>query len=371
MKKALKKIGMMLPMLAVGFVCGGLVGAYAAHAETQGFPGGMLGAVAMLFVGFLLGVYLQVAAHEAGHLVCGLLSGYRFCSYRLGSFMLIRESGKLRLRRLKIAGTAGQCLLAPPPWSEDLPVILYNLGGCLANLLMSALCLLLWLALRHHWLGGLPLIAALTGVGMALTNGIPMRVGGVDNDGRNARHLGKDRDGKRAFWQQMKVCEAQAQGLRLHQMPEAWFEGSEEHRDNPLVASIAVLGCNRLMDQLDLEGARAAMETLLENPGGMAGLHRSLLQCDLMYCRLMAGDIPGAKALMGKDLQTFLKAMKTFPSVLRTQYAMALLAEGDESKAQKLRKDFEKYGASYPYPAEVAAERELLELAERRAGAAR
>ena len=154
--------------------------------------------------------------------MCGLLTGYRFRSYRLGSLMIQQENGRLRLRRLKISGTAGQCLLAPPDWSEDLPVMLYNLGGCLANLLMTVLCLLVWLPVRQHWLGALPLAVGLMGIAMALSNGIPMRVGGVDNDGRNALSLGKDIEAKRAFWQQMKVNEAQSDGLRLYTPRIVW-----------------------------------------------------------------------------------------------------------------------------------------------------
>lgn len=199
MKKILRKILPVSMMLVVGFVCGLLIGRYALSAEAQGVPGGVFGSIGVLFSGYLLGTYLQVAFHEAGHLVFGLATGYRFCSYRLGSFMLLREEGRLRLRRLKIAGTGGQCLMAPPPWSDDLPVALYNLGGCLMNLLCTVLCLLVWLPLREHWLGALPLVMALMGLAMALTNGIPMRVGGVDNDGRNALNLRKDPAALRAF----------------------------------------------------------------------------------------------------------------------------------------------------------------------------
>ena len=54
MKKLLKKLLVMLPMLAVGFVCGLLIGKYALEAESRGVPGGVLGAVAVLFAGFVL-----------------------------------------------------------------------------------------------------------------------------------------------------------------------------------------------------------------------------------------------------------------------------------------------------------------------------
>lgn len=361
MKKIAKTILVMLPMLTVGFVCGLLIGKYALEAESRGVPGGILGAVAVLFAGFVLALYLQTAVHEAGHLVCGLLSGYRFCSYRLGSLMILREDGRLQLRRLKIAGTAGQCLMAPPPWSEELPVILYNLGGCLANLLLSVLCLALWLPLRGHWLAALPLVTALGGLAMALTNGIPMRVGGVDNDGRNAKHLGKDAAAKRAFWLQMKVCEAQAKGLRLYQMPEEWFTPDQTRLENPLVATIAVFACNRLMDQQRFSEAQDAMEKLLAQKTGVLGLHRNLLHCDLLCCRLLAGEKIAAESLLTRELQAFLKSMKTFPSVIRTQYGLALARE-DQPLAQKHRTAFEKIAKTYPYPAELESERELMSL---------
>ncbi len=364
MKKILKKIIPMSLMLAAGFACGLLIGLYADKAAQQGMPGGIWGPLVVLFVGFVLSIYLQTAAHEAGHLVLGLMSGYTFCSYRLGSLMLIREDDRLRLRRLKIAGTAGQCLMAPPPWREDLPVIAFNLGGCLFNLLCSALCMLLWLPLRDHWLGALPVVIALMGLAMVLMNGIPMRAGGVDNDGRNALHLNKDREAKYAFWLQLKVCEAQSKGLRLYQMPEEWFTWPQSHMDNPLVATVAVFACNRLMDQGDLPQARAAMEELLAQDTGMIGLHRSLLECDLICCQLLAGDEEAAEARLTPALDKFRKSMRTFPSVLRTEYLLAKLHSDDEEQAAAIRARFEKHAARYPYPAEIDSERQLMALAD-------
>ncbi len=365
MKKRLKKIFPLSLMLLAGFVCGILIGLYADKAAQQGLPGGLWGPLAVLFVGFILSIYLQTAAHEAGHLVFGLMSGYKFCSYRLGSLMLVYESGRLKLRRLKIAGTAGQCLMAPPPWREDLPVTAFNLGGCLFNLLFSGLCLLLWLPLREHWLGALPMVIALMGLAMTFLNGIPMRVGGVDNDGRNALHLGKDVAAKRAFWLQLKVCEAQGAGLRLYQMPEDWFALPEGDLDNPLVAAVAVFACNRLMDQANCPQAKAAMEELLQKDTGITGLHRSLLECDLICCHLLDGDEEAAEKLLTPALEKFRKSMKTFPSVLRTEYFLAKLHCDDEEKAAAVRAAFDRQTARYPYPAELESERELMALADK------
>ena len=68
-----------------------------------------------------------------------------------------------------------------------------------------------------------------------------------------------------------------------------------------------------------------------------------------------------------KEHGAFRKSMKRFPTVLRTEYALALLHEKDGERAEKIRKEFERMAPSYPYPHEVDSERELMEMAMRRA----
>ena len=166
----------------------------------------------------------------------------------------------------------------------------------------------------------------------------------------------------------MKVSEAQAKGLRLYQMPEVWFTWPQEGMENPLVATLAVFSCNRLMDQCRFSEAQEAIEQLLSQKTGILGLHRNLLHCDLLYCRLQNGQTAAAKQLLTREQLAFMKTMKTFPSVIRTQYALAV-ADGDPEKAQGCRKAFEKAAQTYPYPSEIQSERELLALVDR-AGAA-
>lgn len=55
--------------------------------------------VAWLIVMMTAAFYLQTILHEGGHLVCGLLTGYRFVSFRIGSWMVQRENGRLRFHR--------------------------------------------------------------------------------------------------------------------------------------------------------------------------------------------------------------------------------------------------------------------------------
>ena len=48
----------------------------------------------MVFVAF----FVQAVIHEFGHLLFGLLTGYKFISFRIGNVMFIKESGKELLK---------------------------------------------------------------------------------------------------------------------------------------------------------------------------------------------------------------------------------------------------------------------------------
>lgn len=61
-----------------------------------------------------------------------------------------------------------------------------------------------------------------------------------------------------------------------------------------------------------------------------------------------------------------MKAMHTFPLVIRTEYAYALLAEQDLSKAAREMEVFEKVAETYPYPNNINSERELIEIVNNR-----
>ena len=61
------------------------------------------------------------------------------------------------------------------------------------------------------------------------------------------------------------------------------------------------------------------------------------------------------------EQRRFTRAMQRFPSVVRTQYASALLAERDPGKAAALRARFEQLAPDYPRPIELVGELELMD----------
>lgn len=308
---------------------------------------------------------LQTIIHEGGHLVCGLLSGYKFTSFRVGSWVLTKTDGKLVLKKFSIPGTAGQCLLDPPAFDEGrFPCTLYNAGGVLFNMLASLLCLGLSFLPIHIVLVKFLRCMCVIGIYMALTNGIPMMVGTIANDGYNILHLNRNITAKRGLWQQLKINNEASKGIRLKDMPEEWFEtGDMREMDNGLAGSTLVSLYNRYLDAHEFAKAREVMNTIKENKIPLAGIYDTMMENDRVFLDIIdKGEEADASSLKEKPHSQVLAQLKTFPSVFRTQYAVAKVVEKDEAKAESIRKSFEKMAEKYPLPADIETERELMDL---------
>lgn len=366
MKKK-KVLSTVLPLIAgavIGFL-GGIL--FIAYAETLPEIDRQPYYILLEIGGIILVWYLNVIIHETGHLIGGLLSGYRFSSFRFGSIMWIKDNGKLRLRRMSLAGTGGQCLMKPPELKDGMmPVALYNLGGIAANLLSAVVFFTI-----HIITLSIPVIRTvyvfgfIIGIFTAGLNGIPMKLNGIANDGYNVLIFKREPDSVQSFWYQMKINEAISNGVRAKDMPSEWFTvPSDDKLKNHIHATIAVFACNRLMDEHRFTEADELMARLLCMDTGILDLYRHGMICDRIYCELI-----GAKRkdildrLYTKEIKNFMKTMKNNPSVLRTEYAYAMIAENNPEKAYKISLEFDKYTAKYPYRGEAEAEYELMRVA--------
>lgn len=149
---------------------------------------------------------LQIIVHEAGHLFFGLLSGYKFISFRVFDFKIIKdENGKLKIRFERLAGTGGQCLMRAPKYVEgEFKYKLYLLGGVTFNLLFS---IVFWLVLPNYY----TLLFALIGFALAFLNLIPMGF----NDGMTLYHASKDETTRFVLYSQLEYVYYQSIGKNL------------------------------------------------------------------------------------------------------------------------------------------------------------
>ena len=207
MKQAVKIIGSLIIGAAFGFGIATLFVILTTDLTQQEFLGKfnnvqlleMAGVVLFSVLSFLLALPLQIIFHEGGHLLAGLLTGYKFVSFRILNITFINSGGKIAVKRFKIAGTGGQCLLSPSEKPvEEINATWYNAGGFLANLLLSGGALYLSVLYDAALAKTFLFIFALTGIFFAILNGIPFKVGGIPNDGYNLKMLHNNLESRKA-----------------------------------------------------------------------------------------------------------------------------------------------------------------------------
>ena len=250
-----------------------------------------------------------------------------------------------------------------------MPYRLYNMGGSLANLLFSALCLLLYFICREYKYPALFLIiCAVIGLFIALLNGIPMRIQNMDNDGYNALNLGKDTDAIKAIWLQLKINQEYSLGKRLKDLPEEWFFLPEgEDLNDPMICTVGVMKYNYYYDTHDFEKAEETAEYLLKAPG-LLGLHKNELTCELLFLRVFRKADPSEiDPLYTRELDKYIKATANYVSRRRLAYAYQLLYLKNLTMAEKCLAVFEKTVKTYPYSAEIENELEIIEMIKDRA----
>lgn len=352
----------LLPWALVGAVLGTSIGL--SGMDSLGILLLYLGwAIAMAFVVDKL----QTALHEGGHLIFGLLTGYRFVSYRVGSWMVQRENGKLRWHRYKLPGTAGQCLMAPPEMKNGtMPYKLYNLGGVIANLLTALIAAVLVLLCGDMWAVKI-FFAELCVMGLydAWNNGVPKRTGGVDNDGANVQYLSNDPVALRIFWVDLSIAAKQAEGVNLLQMPKEWFVMPTEGLDNARIASQAVNCIKRMMGEGRDWEAIWAIDALRAQQTALTSAERQMLLEDRIRCGLFVGEETASlwKLWNSEEMQEYRRQGKDSIDVLSMEYVMAVLVEKNPAKAEAFRAKFEQKAKTYPYAQAVVGCRKQMQWA--------
>jgi len=315
-------------------------------------------------VGIVAGTFVHILIHEGGHLVCGLLSGYRFVSYRVGSCILIKRNGKYALKKFSIPGTGGQCLLDPPEADQEgrYPVKLYNFGGGLANFIFSGLAMIGAFTIENGPFAMVLLTFGIFGITLGLMNLIPLKAGGIANDGYNILSLDKDPTGRKAFWQQLRVNRLQSDGMRLKDMDPGLFDlAQSETEGNPLIDQMKLFYLQRLLDEKRLEEA-ADYGRRLAHAKDSIQLFQLMVGVELLYLELIGTcDAGVVNALYSKDIEKWLKVVKGYPSTHRVRYAYAVRFAHDDKMASKAAAAFEKACRSYPMAGEIETEKELFE----------
>ena len=284
-----------------------------------------LGAV----VGAMVAFILHIIIHEGGHLVAGLLTGYRFVSFRIFSLTLIRKDGRYQWRNFSLGGTGGQCLMAPPLRPlEEIDTRWYNLGGLLAFI-----------------------------------NGIPMKLSGVNNDGYNLLFLEKTPDDKRRLCQMLEANANIQNGMQPKEMPDEMFPAEEQvNWKDGLQVNWQLMVVARLENQHRWEEAYALLQEGLAQKQHIAALFQQELTLEMVFVCLATGRIEEARQLYTERLRKYVKQfMKTHSSKQRIHFATTLLLDGNREEALRLLEDLKAHRADYLLQGEVDMDIELME----------
>ena len=335
---------------------------------------------------FIVSVTILVIIHEGGHLVCGLLSGYKFVSFRIFNLTFIKVDGKLKIKRFGVAGTGGQCLLDPPDLPVDkIPTGWYNAGGVLANIIVGLLVLpLLWADLPPL-LSVAVVIFLITDLFLILMNGIPMQPGGLGNDAYNMLYLNRNQAAKRGLVMQLRSNALIQNGVRPKDMPEEWFEvTSDINYSNPLELSVPLMRASRLMDEYRMEEALMAFENLYSHKKDIMPLYQKEIACELCYLLMTTANgkeqasvdefpmnpdseeneqtLTRVSQILDKELRRYVAAYrKVMSSKERLECAIALYLDGDRERAEKIFSDLKKRQNEYLLQGEVKSDIALME----------
>ncbi len=304
-------------------------------------------------------VLLHIFVHELGHLIFGLATGYRFSSFRIFSLTILHTGDEWKLKRYKIPGTAGQCLMAVPT-GDRLPYQLYNAGGALANIVVSVIAVG-FASLFHNVVEIVfpMLMLTVTGLLSAVTNLVPLP-SGIPNDGMNLLSMSRSEIERQAFRSQLLISEQLANGTALPDMPDTWFTlPAETDWNAPLSSGIASLNADRLAASGALSQAKSWCSDILNQAPDMPLFYRNALQLTAMLCEMAEnGYSDTCRAWYTRDFAKYVKST-TMPAQLLFMYEYDKASGGNTNRIDATLKAFEKACRFHPYAGETAMLRDL------------
>ena len=310
---------------------------------------------------YLAFIILSIVIHELGHLFFGLLTGYRFGSFRLGPFVWFKEDGKIKLTKSKSV-VAGQCLMEPPT-GERFPFVLYNLGGGLLNLITALPFLVVLIsAIPDDTLRGICIAGITANIVMVIVNLVPMS-SGVPNDGMNVMMALRSEDAKRGFFLMLFVNSEAAEGKRFKDFDDEIFSIKESaNLKNYFVAYIVMLEAARLYDMGEYDESVKQCERL--NLKKLPAFYRNSVNAEFLYYYTVHNpDFKKARKFYKKrGMRSFLKLR--IPQVTRLLSAYEYFVRNNKEKGMLLLERAKNEIEAYPNSGYRTMEREYLQALE-------
>lgn len=323
----------------------------------------LLGVVAFSLFAAFVGFLLQIIIHEAGHLIAGLISGYKFVSFRIFNYTLLKNDKGFKFKKFGIAGTGGQCLMTPPDCPvEELKFKLYNLGGVLLNVVISVIALILWwYVAENEFVSIFLMLFALMGIVFTIINGVPLKLF-ISNDGMNTKRLNDSIEARRIFANALRVNALIQEGVRPKDMPEEYFWLPDEinFKDYFVIQQYGLVA-GLYLDKEQYDEVYRMHDEMVAHKSDLLELFYIEAACELIYLALLKGENDRATELLDEKVKMYIKQYgKVMSSKKRVQCAVALLKDGDEAKAIEIYRELYNKRNDYLMQGEVLMDLELI-----------
>ncbi len=316
-----------------------------------------------VLIAALLSIFFMVVTHELGHLIFGRLTGYQFISFRIFSLMLFRENGKWKLKRHKVPGTAGQCLMAPPRKQDGkYPYKLYNLGGILVCGVLSLIPMVISFFFMSGSDLGMPVfVFGFVSFAMNLMNAIPTNGKSMMNDATNLRMANRSIAGREALWNQLEYIHLHSKNIRTADMPESmFFHPHENDLGNTLVQWQPMANIERHEDLGNYEKAQNEAHYILEKAPFLPPIYEDYFKTEIVYLGAILGNDSERVEKYQKELEKRNLAKNSVNSQ-RAQYAYCKLIKKDAEAIDTALRAFEKKIEKEAYTASKEFERRQME----------
>ena len=352
------------------------VGAFSCSKDVGGIGRFVLPII--MYINILVAMLVQIILHEGGHLIAGLLSGYEFVSFRIFSWVWVKgRDKKLHIKKMKIKGTAGQCLMCPPKVPiESSPYMLYHLGGGLMNLVVGGVCTILYhFVLPQKCLTFLLFEEfGIVGIALGLTNLIPCKLGGIQNDGYNLLDLSKNLETRKCMNMVLSINAYLTLADSYAELPKELIDEMKAVDFTKMdITNGSVLNAYSYQAALyfvegNYEEAYRVQKHILETEGTLE-IFRNEARCECLFYELTHGqDKETIEKLYDKKLQKYIKATAIYPSKLRLMFAYYYLYEKDDQKVQeiyaKLERSVDTYMIKVDAVAELATVKKLMQASD-------
>lgn len=223
-----------------------------------------------IMIWIILAFVFQVLVHESGHCIFGLLTGYRFLSFRIFNLILTNNKGKIHIGKYSYQGSLGQCLMQPPVMKDEMfPFVLYAMGGTIMDAVLLIIALSMASSMSISFLVNTGLIVcSLYALANIIGNAIPITGAAINNDGTNVYYFMKDKQAVKSTYIQLNLVSKMMDAATYKDLPEEYVtvpEGSD--LKNGLIAWHKITQCYYNMELGRWEDAMHCINEI-ENAGG-------------------------------------------------------------------------------------------------------